>query len=139
MIDVYRQLSNFSTISWREQVTFQWDDDEVRFVLDQHAQLDFRKLAYWNNSPQIDISPPLGHIILILKQQSADRHIDPTRAHYPDSEPTSLLLFLLNAVCVATKQHIPIVWSLVWPDLGSNPRSIEYKVLECSSFKCWNR
>jgi hypothetical protein len=27
----------FSAISWQEQVNFQWDDDEVRFVLDQHA------------------------------------------------------------------------------------------------------
>ena len=26
-----------SAISWWEQVNFQWDDDEVRFVLDQHA------------------------------------------------------------------------------------------------------
>ena len=25
----------------REQLGFQWDDDEVRFVLDQHAKLDF--------------------------------------------------------------------------------------------------
>jgi hypothetical protein len=25
------------TISWREQVSFQWGDDDVRFVLDQHA------------------------------------------------------------------------------------------------------
>jgi hypothetical protein len=32
-----RQLSNFSAISWREQVNFQWEDDEVHFVLDQHA------------------------------------------------------------------------------------------------------
>ena len=32
------QLSNFSAISWRKQVNFQWDDDEVRFVLDQHAE-----------------------------------------------------------------------------------------------------
>jgi hypothetical protein len=31
------EISNFSVISWREQVNFQWDDDEVRFVLDQHA------------------------------------------------------------------------------------------------------
>jgi len=30
-----------STISWREQVNYQWDDDEIRFVLDQHAELDF--------------------------------------------------------------------------------------------------
>ena len=27
--------------SWQEQVNFQWDDDEIRFVLDQHAELDF--------------------------------------------------------------------------------------------------
>jgi len=27
----------FLAISWREQVNFQWNDDEVRFVLDQHA------------------------------------------------------------------------------------------------------
>jgi hypothetical protein len=31
-------MTNFSAISWREQVTFQWDDnDDVCFVLDQHA------------------------------------------------------------------------------------------------------
>jgi len=27
----------FLAISWREQVNFQRNDDEVRFVLDQHA------------------------------------------------------------------------------------------------------
>ena len=31
-----RDLSNVSAISWREQVNFQWIDDEVHFVLDQH-------------------------------------------------------------------------------------------------------
>jgi len=30
-----------SAISWWEQVNFQWDDDEVRFILDQHSELDF--------------------------------------------------------------------------------------------------
>ena len=33
------------------------------------------------------------------------------------------LLFLLHAVCLAEKQQIPILKSLVWPDRGSNPRS----------------
>jgi hypothetical protein len=37
VIVVKRQLSNFSAISWREQVNFQRDDDEVRFILDKHA------------------------------------------------------------------------------------------------------
>ena len=27
----------FQLYSWREQINFQWDDDEVRFELDQHA------------------------------------------------------------------------------------------------------
>jgi hypothetical protein len=40
------QFSIFSAISWREQVIFQWDDDEVRFVLDQHAELEFIVLAH---------------------------------------------------------------------------------------------
>ena len=30
----------FLIISWREQVNFQWDNDEIRFVLDQHDELD---------------------------------------------------------------------------------------------------
>jgi len=53
-------LQNISifVISWREQVNLQWDDDEVRFVLDQHAELDF----YTASS---------------LKQQSAGRHVTP--------------------------------------------------------------
>ena len=34
-------IQQFPAISWREQVNFQWDDDEVRSVLDQHAELDF--------------------------------------------------------------------------------------------------
>ena len=29
--------ANFSAISWRKQVYFQWYDDDVCFVLDQHA------------------------------------------------------------------------------------------------------
>jgi hypothetical protein len=35
----------FSYISWQEQVNFQWDDDEVRFVLDQHAELEDYKIG----------------------------------------------------------------------------------------------
>jgi hypothetical protein len=48
----------FSYVSWQGQVNFQWDDDEVRFVLDQHVELDF-------------------YIASSLKQQSADRHVAP--------------------------------------------------------------
>jgi hypothetical protein len=42
--------------SYIEQINYQWDDDEVRFVLDQHAELDFIVLAHWNNNSRIDIS-----------------------------------------------------------------------------------
>ena len=43
---VWHQFSNFSAISWREQVNFQWNDDEVSFVPDQHTELDFNS-ARW--------------------------------------------------------------------------------------------
>ena len=92
MIVVLRQFSNFSSISWREQVNFQRDDDEVRFVLDQYAELDF----YSTSS---------------LKQQSTGRHVAPLGTHYSDSdrEPNQSSLFLLNAACLAEKQQIPIL------------------------------
>jgi len=34
-------IQQFLTISWREQVNFQRDVDEVHFELDQHDGLDF--------------------------------------------------------------------------------------------------
>jgi hypothetical protein len=55
---LYSYVENrIGAISWQEQVHFQWDDDEVRFVLDQHAELDFYSASS-------------------LKQQSAGRHVD---------------------------------------------------------------
>jgi hypothetical protein len=45
---------------WREQVNHQWDDDEVRFVLDQNDELDFNSASS-------------------LKQQSAGRNVTPFR------------------------------------------------------------
>ena len=36
----------FPAISWREQINFQWDNDEVRFVLDQHADITI-SLTNW--------------------------------------------------------------------------------------------
>ena len=50
-------------MSWREQFTLQCDDDEARFVLDQHALLEF----YGASS---------------LTQMSADRYIAPIGHHY---------------------------------------------------------
>jgi hypothetical protein len=58
VIVVKRQFNSFATRSWREQVNFQWDDDEVCFVLNQHAEIN----VYSASS---------------LKQQYADRHVAP--------------------------------------------------------------
>ena len=48
------------------------NDDDVRFVLDQHAELDF----YSTNS---------------LKQQSAGKICRSTQTHFPDFEPISFI------------------------------------------------
>ena len=54
-----------SAISWREHVNFQWDDEEVRFVLDQHAKLDFYSASSLKQQSDGRHVAPLGHIILI--------------------------------------------------------------------------
>jgi hypothetical protein len=65
VIVVYRQFSNLSAISWGEQVNIQWDDDEVRFVLDQQAELDFYSDIYQSMGRHVALH---GHLIQIPSQ-----------------------------------------------------------------------
>jgi hypothetical protein len=60
----WRRNSKDST-SWREQAIFQWDDDEVRFVLDQHAEVDIYSASWLKHSSAGRHFAPLWHIILI--------------------------------------------------------------------------
>ena len=61
----------FNPIIWREQNTFQWDDDF--FVLDQRAQLDFFYSANSLKQQSADrIVAPLGHITSILIPSQPD-------------------------------------------------------------------
>ena len=60
--------NNFSSISWWEQVNFQWDDDEVCFVLDQHAELDFYSASSLKQQSAGRHVASLEHIILTLSQ-----------------------------------------------------------------------
>jgi hypothetical protein len=54
------------TLQVYSKVNYQWDDDYVRFFLDQHAELEF----YSANSLKQQFAgrhvAPLGHISLIL-------------------------------------------------------------------------
>ena len=68
VIAAQRQLCNFSAILWREQVNFQWDDDEVRFVLDHHAYSFFFSASSPKQQSASRHVAPLGHIILIPSQ-----------------------------------------------------------------------
>ena len=54
-----------SAISWREQVNFQWDDDDVRFVLDQYVEFDFYSASSLKQQSVGRHVAPLGQIILI--------------------------------------------------------------------------
>jgi len=55
-------------MTWREQVNFQRDDKEVRFVLDQHAELDFYSASSLKLQSAGRHVILLGHIILIPSQ-----------------------------------------------------------------------
>jgi hypothetical protein len=46
---------------WQDQVTFRWDDDNDRFVLDQYAELDFYSASSLKQQSA-------GHFILIPSQ-----------------------------------------------------------------------
>jgi hypothetical protein len=78
---------NCSTISLREQVTFQWDDDDLSFVPDQHANL------YFINASS-------------LKQQFMA--CNSTHTYYPDSEPTSFCSY--STSCTVNYLFILAVW-----------------------------
>ena len=58
----------------------------------------------WNNSPRVDMSLHSDTLSWLWANQS--------------------LLVLFSVVCLAEKQQIPILYSLVWPDRSSNPRFI---------------
>ena len=83
------QMSNLSATLRREHVTFQWDDDDVRFVLDQHAPLDFYIASWLNQQSRGRHVGLLGSIILIPSQR------------FFDLTP--------NAASLAEKQRIPVL------------------------------
>jgi hypothetical protein len=60
-------MSNFSDISGQEQATFD-DDIDVRFVPDQHAELDFNSANSLKQQSVRRNVAPLRHIILIRIQ-----------------------------------------------------------------------
>ena len=98
--------TNSAVISWREQVNFQWDDDEVRFVLNQYAELFFFiVLAHWNNSPRVDMSL---HIILIPSVCS--------------------FILMLRTYQRSNKYQFYSLW--FWPNRCSNPRSTALEAIE---------
>ena len=54
-----------TSISWREHVTYQWDDDEVRFDLDQRAELDCYSASSLKQLSASRHVAPIGQIILL--------------------------------------------------------------------------
>jgi hypothetical protein len=60
----------FSAISWQEQVTIWWDDDDdVHFEPDQHAELDIYIASSLKQQSDGRHVAPLEHIILFPSQQ----------------------------------------------------------------------
>jgi hypothetical protein len=57
-----------SSVVDRVFINFKWDEDEVRFVLDQHAELDFYSVSSLKQQSAGRLVAPLGHIILIMSQ-----------------------------------------------------------------------
>jgi len=68
VIVVQHQVRIFSAISWRRTSYIPWDDDYTLFVLGLHTELDFcNSLKHQFAGRHV---APLGHIILIPRQQA---------------------------------------------------------------------
>jgi hypothetical protein len=69
----------------------QWNDHDVRFVLDQHAEMDFysNSSLKYGNSPRVDMSLHSDPLFWFRARQS--------------------LILLLTTACLAEKQQIPIL------------------------------
>jgi hypothetical protein len=93
------RLRKFSAISWREQVTFWWDDD-IRYVLDQRAEFDLYSANPLKQQSTERYFAPLLHIILI---------------------PIQPVFALVLYRCMLSDTYNFIVFVLL--DFGSNPRS----------------
>jgi hypothetical protein len=91
---VNRRFSHFPSISWRE-VNFQWDDDEVRFVLEQHAELVH---FFHNHQDELDVYSASS-----LKQQTAGGHVAPL---WQIILILSLPVFTLSPYCIGVTRPV---------------------------------
>jgi hypothetical protein len=67
-VNEWLSLNAKSAIFQLEQVMFWWDGDEVRFVLDQHAEMDVHSASSLKQQSTGKHVAQLGFIILILSQ-----------------------------------------------------------------------
>jgi hypothetical protein len=61
-------VSDWCLTPTQQFLQLQWDDDEVRFVLDQHAELDFYSASSLKQQSTGGHVAPLGRIFLIPRQ-----------------------------------------------------------------------
>ena len=113
-------LNASSAIIQLYPVNFQWDDDEVRIVLDQYAELDFYSASS-------------------LKQQSSDRHVAPLgRIILIPSQPVKfLLIIMVVGASVSRKRHphyhiLPVIMFEIYKcyDKSNKYHKIVYKYLD---------
>ena len=91
---------NCSAISWLEQVTF------TEMKISALHEIIFKALTHWNNRP-LDLTLHSDTLTWFRVNQ--------------------YLFLLLKAAYIAEKQPMQIFLSVVWPDRGSNPRSIPFE------------
>jgi len=113
--------SAISAISWREQINFQWGDDEFRFVLDQHAGLDFYSASSLKQQSEAAGRhvAPIGHIILIRRSNKYQQSlIWPGRGSNP--RPTALETSILT---ITPPMRFHLNMKLVWKVVGASFRT----------------
>ena len=98
-------ITRFDYVRSKHLRTFQLYHGENNLIFNTLIYI-FIVLAHWNNSLRIDMLLHFDTLSWFRANQS--------------------WLCVLNTACLAEKQQIPIL-SVVWPDMGLNPRSTALK------------
>jgi hypothetical protein len=119
-------------LAWNRDNVSEWGDRFIRRLLFQWAitikiqLIGFSLTFYWTGEllfwTEESNWVPKAQIIFFC-----GINLSPHSDTLSRFQANQSLLFLLNAECLAEKQQIPILYSLVWPNQGSNQRSTALK------------
>jgi hypothetical protein len=100
LVFVHSQIINvnIAVVSWREYGNFQWNNDEVRFVLDQHTGLEvfIVLMKHTNITSKANLQQLVGHISLFFPIQHCEKKLKAQSIMKPTEDFSGMLCLRLE-------------------------------------------